>query len=134
MHLLPLDCARISAQSIAVPATVAGSTLGATREANEKAVVSGAVTYQSIWYSFTAVASRVHTISTASSTFDTVLSVNYVSGSYSASLARMTQVRRGRASVSCVRAATDGRVHFVPPWFKFVCSSSLPRPPFNFRR
>ncbi len=72
--------------------SVTGSTVGATHETGE-INMSGKGSTASIWYYFTAAASTVYTVSSASSSFDTVMGVFSFQQSSSVTVASLTVVR-----------------------------------------
>ena len=64
-----------SAAAVTVGTAATYTNVGATAEANEVVAVSGIVSYQSVWAKLTPSTTRSYTITTAGSSFDTVLAV-----------------------------------------------------------
>ena len=111
-----------SAAAVTVGTAATYTNVGATAEANEVVAVSGIVSYQSVWAKLTPSTTRSYTITTAGSSFDTVLAVYSLSANAAVNVKNAVKVTTGTGSnndcsvgvkTSCVTVSlTSGKRYF----------------------
>ena len=118
---LNFNCVRVvvdSAAAVTVGTAATYTNVGATSETREVVAVSGIVSYQSVWAKLTPSTTRSYTITTAGSSFDTVLAVYSLSASAGVNVKNAVKVASNNdcssgVKTSCVTVSlTSGTRYF----------------------
>ena len=109
-----------SAAAVTVGTAATYTNVGATSETGEPRAVSGVTSYQSVWAKLTPSTTRSYTITTAGSSFDTVLAVYSLSANAAVNVKNAVKVTTGSnndcsvgVKTSCVTVSlTSGKRYF----------------------